>query len=115
MASLLYQWIDLLWLPVGMVAVHKGQRLKTAIFMLVSILTLRVQVELMDSINAPHGFTGLWDWDAYQRGLLVYGIVFALFLILAYFSARTQGIVFFAATLTVYILTFCLSMLVMVI
>lgn len=115
MTSLLYQWIDLLWLPVGVVAVHKGQRLKTAIFMVVCILTLRAQVELMESIGRVHGFTGFWNWDAYQRGLLVYGIVFALFLLLAYFSPHTKGIVFFAATLTIYIFSFCASMLAMVI
>lgn len=115
MAAIFYQWIDLLWLPVGMVAVHKGQRLKTALFMIVCILTLRAQVELMESIDGVHGFTGFWSWDAYQRGLLVYAIVFALFLLLAYFSPNTRGIVFFAATLTIYIASFCISMLLMVI
>lgn len=115
MSALLYQWIDLLWLPVGMVVVHKGQRLKTAAFMLVCILTMRAQVELMESLGGTNGFTGFWGWDSFQRGLLAYGIIFALFLLLAYFSPHTRGIVFFAATLTIYIAAFCLSMLLMVI
>lgn len=115
MLSFLYQWIDLLWLPVALVTVHKGQRVLVVAFMLVCILTLRVQVELMHSFGKPGGFTGLLESGAYERGLVTYGIVFALFLILAYFSPRTQGVVFLAATLTIYILTFCLSMLVMAI
>lgn len=113
MTQVLYQWIDLLWLPVAMLAVHKGQRLKTAVFLLVCIMTLRAQVELMQSIGHPNGLMGLIKAGAYERGLIVYGIVFALFLVLAYFSPNTKGIVFFAATLTVYIISFCVSMLVM--
>lgn len=115
MISLLYQWIDLLWLPVAMVTVHKGQRVLTMAFMLACIFSLRAQVELMQSFGKPGGFTGLLDIGVYERGLITYGIVFALFLILAYFSPNTKGVIFLAATLTVYILSFCLSMLVMAI
>lgn len=96
-----------------MVAVHKGQRLNTAVFLLVCIMTLRAQVELMERIGHPNGLMGLIGAHAYERGLVTYGIIFALFLILAYFSPNTKGIVFFAATLTVYIVSFCISMLVM--
>ena len=115
MISHLYQWIDLLWLPVAMVTVHKGQRALTAVFMLVCIFSMRAQVELMQSFGRPGGFTGLLQAGAYERGLVVYGIVFTLFLILAYFSPHTKGVIFLAATLTIYILSFCLSMLVMAI
>lgn len=115
MISQLYQWIDLLWLPVALVVVHKGQRLLTAIFLLVCIFSMRAQVELMESFGKPGGFTGLLSAGAFERGLVVYGIVFTLFLILAYFSPRTKGVVFLAALLTIYILSFCLSMLVMAI
>lgn len=115
MISHLYQWIDLLWLPVGMAVVHKGQRLLTAIFMLVCIFSMRAQVELMESFGKPGGFTGLLSAGVFERGLVVYGIVFTLFLILAYFSPRTKGVIFLAALLTIYILSFCLSMLIMAI
>lgn len=115
MISQLYQWIDLLWLPVGLVTVHQGQRVLTAIFMLTCILSMRAQVELMQSFGKPGGFTGILQAGAYERGLVVYGIVFTLFLILAYFSPRTKGVIFLAALLTIYILSFCLSMLVMAI
>lgn len=113
MTSLFYQWIDLLWLPVALVAVHEGQRIKTCVFLLVCILTLRAQVELMETIGHPKGLVGLLHSGAYERGLVVYGIIFALFLLLAYFSANTKGIVFFAATLSIYIFAFCASMVVM--
>ncbi|MFN3826223.1 MAG: hypothetical protein ACK4NR_01210 [Micavibrio sp.] len=115
MTDLIYQWIDLLWVPVALVAVHKGQRLKTVVFLLVCILTMRAQVELMEHIGKPSGFTGLLETEAYERGLITYGIIFALFLLLAYLSPHTKGIVFFAATISLYVLSFCFSMLVMVI
>lgn len=114
MTSFLYQWIDLLWVPVAMVVVHRGHRLHTAAFLLICIMSLRAQVELMKSIGHPNGVIGLMQSGAYERGLVVYGIVFALFLVLAYFSPHTKGIVFFAATLSIYIFTFCASMLIMV-
>lgn len=113
MTELLYQWMDLLWLPVALAAVHKGQRLKAVAFILVCIMTLRAQIELMQSIGHPNGLVGFMKSGAYERGLVVYGIIFALFLVLAYFSPNTRGIVFFAATLSIYIFAFCISMLVM--
>ena len=113
MSSLLYQWMDLLWLPVALVAVHKGQRLNTAAFILICIMTLRAQIELMQSMGHPNGIVGLLHSGAYERGLVVYGIIFALFLVLAYFSPNTRGIIYFAATLSIYIFAFCISMLVM--
>ncbi len=105
--------MDLLWLPVALVAVHKGQRLNTAAFILICIMTLRAQIELMQSMGHPNGIVGLLHSGAYERGLVVYGIIFALFLVLAYFSPNTRGIIYFAATLSIYIFAFCISMLVM--
>ncbi len=109
----LYNYIDLLWLPVAWFTVHKHQRLKTIAFITACILTLRTQVELMDSTGFDAGFLPFWDASAYSRGLITYGLVIALFLILAYYSPRTDKVVFFAAALSIYILAFCTSMLLM--
>lgn len=110
MFPLLYQWIDLLWLPVGLIAVHKGHRWMTAGFIIVCILTLRLQVDLMRSTGYETGFLPLMESDLYSRGLFTYGLIIMIFLLLAHFSPRTTGVIFFAATLSVYLLAFCLSM-----
>lgn len=112
--DLLYQWIDLLWIPVGLVTVHKGQRLLTTGFILVCILTLRTQIELMGSIDRDGGLLGFWNAGLYERGLVIYGFLIALFLILAHFSRNTKGVIFLAASLSIYILGFCVSMLAMI-
>lgn len=113
MGDLVYQWIDLIWLPVGWFAVHRQHRLKTVLFIAACVLTLRTQVELMDSIGFDTGFLPLLKTPLYTRGLVVYSVVIALFLVLAHYSRATQKIVFFAATLTVYFFAFCISMLAM--
>lgn len=110
---LIYQWIDLLWLPVGLVVAHRGQRIKTAVFVLTCVFTLRTQLELMAEIGFPAGILGLWNLGLYERGLIIYGLLIAAFLALVYFSPRTRGVVFLAAMISVYILGFCISMLAM--
>lgn len=114
MGALLYQWMGLLWIPVALALVRKFQRLKTAIFIFTCIMSLQIQVELMESLGYPHGMTGLLKWGVYERGLVVYSIVFVLFLLLAHYSPNTRGIIFFAACLSIYIFSFCASMLIMV-
>ncbi len=114
MHPLIYQWIDLLWLPVGLLAAHRGQRISTAVFILTCILTLRTQLEIMGEIGHPEGFLGLWNLGLYERGLIIYGLLITLFLILVHFSPRTRGAVFLVAMISLYILGFCVSMLAMV-
>lgn len=111
MQNLIYQWIDLLWLPVGLVVSHRGQRIKTAIFIITCVLTLRTQMELMASIGHPDGILGWWGMGLYERGLILYGAIIMAFLILVYFSPGTRGIIFLAAMLSIYILGFCITML----
>ena len=114
MPSLLYQWIDLIWLPISLLVVHKGQRLKTLAFIGGCILMFRTQLELMNSIGHPNGFLGWIKMGLYERGLIIYGLLFAVFLILAYFSPNTKGVIFLAAVLSLFILGFCVSMIAMV-
>lgn len=114
-SGLLYSYAGILWLPVGLLVVHPPHRWLTAAFVVTCILTLRIQVELMDSIGYPAGFLPILSVSADTRGLAIYSVVIALFLLLARFSPKTPRTVFFAAALSVYILTFCLSMVVMMI
>ena len=51
MEALIYQWIDLFWLVMIPLAAHKGHRLIAAGFVLSCMLMLRLQVEIMESID----------------------------------------------------------------
>lgn len=114
MGAFIYQWIDLVWLPIGWFAVHKQHRVKTMAFLITCILTLRTQVELMQSFGLDTGLLPVMDTPLLSRGLIVYSIIIAFFLVLAHYSPRTSKMIFFAACLTIYIFAFCVSMVVMV-
>lgn len=114
MLSTFYQWIDLFWIPVGLLMTRRGQYLLTTGFIIACVACLRMQLELMTSIHKPGGILGFVDLGLYERGLIVYGFFIALFLILAHFSPRTTGAIFLAASLTIFIMGFCVSMLAMV-
>ncbi len=113
MSPLIYQWIDLAWLPVALVAVHRGHRILAAAFVLICVFTLRLQLELMDSIGYGHGIMGLMKASLYSRGLVCYGMVIGLLLILARFSPGSMKVVFLGASLTVYLFAAMLTMIVM--
>jgi hypothetical protein len=114
MLSTFYQWIDLFWIPVGLLATRRGQYVLTTGFIVACVICLRMQLELMSSIHKEDGVLGFVDMGLYERGLFVYGFFIALFLILAHFSPRTTGVVFLAASITIFITGFCVSMLAMV-
>lgn len=110
MGALVYQWIDLIWLPVAVFVVHERHRIKIGIFILINVLTFRMQLELMDSIGyGESGILGLLNSDLYIRGLVTYSILYMIVLALAYFSPRTKEIVFFAAVLSIYIIMFAIT------
>ena len=115
MMDIFLEHIDWIWLPIGWFAVHKQHRLKTTVFIMACILTLRLQVELFEEIGHP---TGVLPWSLMEshvldRGQIVYAVFIMLFLIMAHFSARTDKIIFFAACLSVYFATLLISTLIM--
>lgn len=109
----IYQHLDFLWLPVAYFVVPKNHRWRAMAFILACALTLRAQVAIMATTGHPTGMLTLMHSYAYSRGLVIYGIVIMLFLILSYFSRATMGIVYFAASISIYLITFCFSMLMM--
>lgn len=113
MSHFVWQWIDFIWLPLSLLLVHKSQRLMTAGFVLACLLTLRLQVEIMKSVGAFHGFFNLLGWDALKRGQLTYSLMLALFCVLAHYSPKTPAVIFLAVVLSLYILTACVAMLIM--
>lgn len=108
------EWLDLLWVPIGFLVLHKGQRFKTALFVLSCVLTLRLQVELMQDIGFANGFVDLLDFPLLQRGFIVYGAFIAGFMMLSHYSKERDPYIFIAAAITVFFAAFCTSSLVLV-
>lgn len=107
--SLTQDWLLLIWIPVAVVIVHKGQRLKIGAFIIVISILLRLQVELVQSTGFAKGFTGLIDMSLEKRGLIVHSIFIALFLLLSYLSPNTKGAIYLAASLSLFFMSFFLS------
>jgi hypothetical protein len=108
------QWIDLIWLPVMMLVVHKKQRLMAGGLFLACALMMRMQVELINSTGFSAGFLPLLESGAKERGLVVYSVFYMLYIILAIFSSGTKPIVFMAASITIFFAAMVVSMIVMV-
>lgn len=113
-AQTLYQWLDLLWVPLALLTMERGKRLLTVLFVLSCVLMLRLQMELLHSMGFPAGIFGLIETSLYVRGLVIYAFFIGLFMILAYFSKGGDKNVHIAASITMLIASFCLSSLIMV-
>ncbi len=113
MSAFIYQWIDLIWLPIGWFAVHKRHRWYILAFLVTCLVTFRTQLELMNGIGYPTGILSLMNSPLHTRGMIIYSIIFTLFLLLAHYSPGTRGVVFLAASISIYIFAFCVSMVVM--
>ena len=113
MTEHIYQWLDLVWLPVAWFVVHRNHRWMALGFILTCALTLRTQVELMKSVGFETGILPLLNGPLMARGMIAYGIAIALYLILAHFSQGTSKMIFLTASITIYIVTFCLTMILM--
>lgn len=103
-------WLDLLWIPAALLALHKGQRLKAVLFVLACALMLRLQIQLMDAVGYPNGFLGLMSADLYTRGLITYSVFILGFFLLSYASPKVDNFVFVAASISTLIAAFCVSL-----
>ena len=112
--TVLFNHIDLLWVPVALFCLHKGQRLKAVLFVLVCAFAMRLQIELMQSIGYGRGFFRLMDTPLYIRGLVTYSVFILGFFIMSHFSPKTDSFVYIAASITIFIAAFCVSSLIMV-
>lgn len=108
-------WLDALWIPVALFAVHKGQKLKALFFVLVCMGVLRLQVEVMRSINHASGFTGLIGMDAFKRGMIVYAVFILFYLAISWYSPGSRGAIYLAASMTIFFAAFLVSSLAMLI
>jgi hypothetical protein len=110
----LTNWMDIMWVPVALLLLRKGQRLKGIMFILACVLALRLQVQFMERIHYPTGILPFLDFPLIQRGFIAYGAFIATFLILSHFSREKDHYVYIAAAITVFIAAFCVSSFVLV-
>ena len=113
MPEIIYQWIDLLWLPVALLLAPKRLKIKSGIFVLTCVFTLRTQMELVESVGTSTGLINLFDSSIFHRGVIVYSIFIGLFLLMAVFSPKARTPVFMAAGISLYIMAFAISMVLM--
>lgn len=109
----IYGNLDLVWVPIAIMTVHEGQRVKAAIFCAFCYLSLRMQLEVLAAFDAPNGFFNFLTMDPYLRGLASYSVMTILYLLLSIFSPNTKGAVFMAASLSLYFFALTISSVVM--
>lgn len=109
----LFHWIDLIWVPIAFVVVHKSLRLKAVAFVLACIFVLRIQVEAMDEFARPEGFLNLLHGPVFPRGVITYGIFIALYIWLSGYYRTLNPFIFMAASMTIFGIAFCVSSLIM--
>jgi len=102
-------WLDFIWIPLVFVFAAKRHWVTAILLILMSIFTLRLQVELMQEIGYATGILPFWDWPVLYRGYIVYGVFIFTFLFLSFFSKRENAYVYIAAAIGIYVLSFCLS------
>ena len=113
MDKLIYYWIDLIWVPIMFFGVHKPHRWWALGFVISSIVLIRLMVEVMTYIGYEFGIMGFWDAHVHTRGVIVSSFFYILFLLLAHFSRRTEGVVFMAACLSIFFMIFVVTATVM--
>jgi hypothetical protein len=105
--------LDFLWVPLSLPLLHRQHWIMGPLFIAACLLTLRTQVELVEYTGFNMGFLPWFHSPAYVRGMAIYNVVIVIYLALARYSPNTKGIIFFAASLTIYVLAFCASMVAM--
>lgn len=112
--AFIIQWIDIIWLPIGLLALHKQHRLIAASFFIGCMIMMRLQAELIYSTGFGSGFVGFFEMNAHHRGQITYSIFYLLFMILAIYSPETKGAIFMAGALSIFFAALVTSMIVMV-
>jgi hypothetical protein len=108
-------WLDAVWVPIAALAVNQGQRLKAMAFVGLCMIVMRLQIEIVNSTGFKTGFTGLWNASLYHRGLITYSIFIMIYLLLSYLSPYTKGVIYLAASITIFFMAFVVSSFVMLV
>ncbi|MEM7650844.1 MAG: hypothetical protein AAF204_02030 [Pseudomonadota bacterium] len=113
--AFILQYIDLIWLPIGLASVHKHHRALAAGFFIACMIMMRLQVELIQSTGFESGFLGVFEMTAHSRAQITYTIFYVIYIALAIYSPQTKGPVFLAASISIFFAALFTSMIVMLI
>lgn len=108
--NFIVNWFDLIWIPLIFIFAARRHWVTALIFVVTCILALRLQVELMVEIGHPTGFLPFVTMPALHRGYVIYGFFILVFLLLSFFSKREHALVYIAASIGMFILSFCITM-----
>lgn len=109
----MFEWVDLIWLPVILLVVKKHQRLVSVGFFVSCALMMRLQVELVASTGYMHGFLNILNSDIFSRGLATYSVFYLLYCGLMIYSPGTRGSILLAGAISIFFAAILVSMLVM--
>ncbi len=107
-------WIDILWLPVLLLLVHKKHKLIAASYVIFCMITMRMEVELIKSFGYEKGIIGLFDMDLLQRGQITFAAATLFYLIISLYSRYTKPVIYMAASLTIYFFASILALIAMI-
>ncbi len=111
--NFLLQWVDVIFLPLALLVVHKYQRAITVGFFIGCMIMLRMQVELMVSTAYAHGILPLLQSHVMARGQAVYIVFFLIYTALAVYSPKSENAIFMAWTISLFFSALFVSMIVM--
>lgn len=114
MIETIYPYIDLIWLPAGLLVIHKKQRLWAAGFFIGSMIMMRLLVDLIESIGYPQGILPVLDAPLFTRGLVVYSAFYAFYILLAAISPKSIAPVFIAASISIFFMASITAVIVMI-
>lgn len=114
MFEILYYWIDIIWLPIIFLSVHKNHRWWALGFAVSSLVITHLLIETMVYIGYENGLMGIIKAHVQTRSLIVSSAYYTIFLLMARYSKNTQGVVFMAACLSFFFMIFVTTSIVMV-
>lgn len=106
MFDIIYSWADAIWLPVIYFCSYKQHRWWALGLVLSSMLLIRLLAETITYSGYNHGIMGFLDSDVHIRGMAVSSLFYVMFMILSHYSKDTKGVVFMAASLSVFFMIF---------
>ena len=107
--NFIINWMDLIWILPAIFIPAKQHKFIAVCFVLMSSITLRMEVELVHALGVTGGLTGLIEMSQHLRAQITYSITTLLYLIMSFYSKRTKAVIYMAASLTIYFFTSILT------
>ena len=111
--NFILQYIDLLWLPLGWVAVRPQQRWIVLIFMITCMFMARMQTELMNAIEYPTGILDFTSIPVLGRAIIIYSFAYMFYLVFLHYMPKNSGSILMASAIGVFFMAFFTSSMVM--